>query len=41
MSNYLNDIDPAGEQQENECLNCGVPTDETYCSNGCKREYNQ
>ena len=38
--NYLTDIDPIGEEKENRCLNCLVPTDETYCSNGCKHEYN-
>jgi len=38
---YLTDIDPIGEEAENKCLNCGVPTDESYCSSGCKKEYNQ
>ena len=39
--NYLNQIDETGEQPENTCLNCEVPTNDKYCSNGCKREYNQ
>ena len=39
--NYLNEIDPIGEQKQTTCNNCGVPTDNTYCSDGCKYEYNQ
>jgi len=39
--NYYDEIDPIGEEAEKKCLNCDVPTDETYCSSGCKKEYNQ
>ena len=35
--NYYDEIDPIGEQKENECLYCGIPTNETYCSNECKK----
>jgi hypothetical protein len=27
-------------QEEKQCENCGVPTDNTYCSKGCKIEHN-
>ena len=41
MSNYLTDIDPIGESEENTCVNCGLSTYDKYCSSGCKHEYNQ
>ena len=41
MSNYLTDIDPVGEERENECAYCGIPCDTMYCSSQCKREDNE
>ena len=35
LYDYLNE-----EEEDNGCANCGVPTDKTYCSNGCKIEHN-
>lgn len=28
---------PDEDDLENECLFCGAPCDETYCSNECKK----
>ena len=27
--NYYDEIDPIGEEKENECAYCGIPTNET------------
>ena len=38
---YLTDIDPIGEEKQNTCINCDVPTSNgNYCSDDCKQEYN-
>jgi hypothetical protein len=28
------------KKEDKGCANCGVPTDKTYCSTGCKIEHN-
>ena len=33
---YYDEMDPIGQEKENECLYCGIPTDNTYCSTDCK-----
>lgn len=38
--NYLTQIDPIGEEKE-YCINCNTPSKKKYCSNQCKREYNE
>lgn len=35
--NYYDEIDPIGEEKENECLYCGAPTNDMYCSGYCKK----
>ena len=35
--NYYDEIDPIGEENETKCAYCGIPTNETYCSNDCKK----
>lgn len=40
MTHPLNFLNP-DDQTENTCLNCEVPTEDKYCSEGCKHEYNQ
>lgn len=33
---YYNEIDPIGEEKARECLYCGEPTNNAYCSTDCK-----
>lgn len=33
--NYYDEIDPIGEEKANECLYCGYPTNDFYCSTQC------
>ena len=35
--NYYDEIDSVGEEKENGCAYCGIPTNDTYCSNDCKK----
>ena len=35
--NYYDEIDPIGEEKENECAYCKYPCYGTYCSDECKK----
>ena len=34
---YYDEIDPIGEEKQNECLYCGIPCNGMYCSDECKK----
>ena len=37
---YYDEIDPIGEEKENQCLYCGKPTNGDYCSEKHKKADN-